>query len=127
MNAQSETFQVMQQRFLSGLESRVQQLTTRARKLGDGYDPDIIKEMMRGFQTLAGAGSTHGFSTITDISHIGELTCKSLVMDATAQDLLELSGIVDALAIAACGAQVHFGVLPAYDRRAVAGASSRPA
>ena len=127
MNTQSETFQVMQARFLSGLESRVQQLTTRARKLGDGYDPDIIEEMMRGFQTLAGAGSAHGFSTITDISHIGELTCKSLLVAATAQDLLELSGIVDALATAACGAQVHFGILPAYDRRAVAGASSRPA
>jgi chemotaxis protein histidine kinase CheA len=118
-----DTFQVMQQRFLSGLEGRVQHLTTCDRKLADGYDRDIVNEMLRGFQTLAGIGSTHGFSKITDISHIGELTCRSLSVSATAQDLHELSAIVDALAIAGCGAQIHFGISPAYDRRTVAGAS----
>jgi chemotaxis protein histidine kinase CheA len=120
-----DTFQVMQQRFLAGLEGRVQHLTTCDSKLTHGYDRDIVTDMMRGFQTLAGIGSTHGFSTITDISHIGELTCRSLGVDSTAQDLQELSAIVDALAVAGCGAQVHFGISPAYDRRAVAGASSR--
>lgn len=125
--AMSETFQVMQERFLAGLESRVGHLTTCAGKLGDGYDADLIEEMMRGFQTLAGISSTHGFSNITDISHIGELICRSLVADVKGDELRELIGIVEALAIAACGAQVHFGVLPAYDRRAVAGASPRQA
>jgi hypothetical protein len=121
-----DTFQVMQERF-AGLERRVQHLTTCAGKLRNGHDAHIINEMMRGFQALAAIGSTHGFSNVTDISHIGVLACRSIVVDATAEDLLELSGIVDALATAACGAQVHFGIFPAYDRRAVAGASSRQA
>ena len=122
-----DTFQVMQEHFLAGLEGRVQHISTCSRKLRDGHDPSIINELLRAFQSLAGSGSLHGFSNITDISHIGVLTCRSLVHDATADDLLELSGIVDALAIAACGAQVHFGIFPAYDRRAVPGASPRQA
>lgn len=101
MNGPKVTFQMLQERFVAGLDRRVAQLSanlaTLAGSAGQSSALETVEEMTRGFHSLAGIGGSYGFHQITDVARIGETACEVLDGDITAPDLRLLAEIIDSL------------------------------
>lgn len=101
MIAPKISFQMLQERFVTGLERRVAQLddclNTFRQCAGGAVSESILDAMMRGFHSLAGIGGTYGFDEITDLARRGELLCRSIGGAATPEDVISLGVILEAL------------------------------
>lgn len=100
------TFAMLQQRFVSGLGRRLAQLKGEFAMLTDDSSRWMATAdaMMRGFHSLAGIGGTYGFPLITAIARSGEVACGNMKTSPTAEELSNLSKILDSLSAAALAA-----------------------
>ena len=102
------TFEVLQDRFVAGLDRRLTHLRgcleTLRTSAGDTVTLATLDDMMRGFHSLAGIGGTYGFPVITDVARLGEVACQSLDAPITAKDVVALGDVLDSLAMAASSA-----------------------
>lgn len=105
MSAQKITLQMLQERFVAGLDRRVAHLSGCLASLRvshtRGEVSAIMDDMMRGFHSLAGIGGTYGFFDITKIARFGEAACQPLKMKSDVPDLEALAGILHSLRLAA--------------------------
>jgi chemotaxis protein histidine kinase CheA len=100
MNTYSDRFLELQQRFLVGLNRRVEDLTTT---LSVSSDPEPLMQM---FHSLTGIGGTYGFPRITDISRSCEALCVTCMEEHRTITLAEKETLLTAVV------QIQESVLP---------------
>lgn len=110
MSGQKITFEILQERFVAGLDRRLEHLDGCLAALSDERSSEEIRatldDMMRGFHSLAGIGGSYGFHRITGIARLGELSCNALDAPLTPRDVKALGDFVESLRIEACSAAV---------------------
>ena len=108
MSAQRMTLQMLQERFVSGLERRLVHLVTCVATLNAGpAEADAhsaLDELMRGFHSLAGIGGTYGFHDISEIARTGELLCREMQTPPSRETMMTISDVITQLSRAAAHA-----------------------
>jgi chemotaxis protein histidine kinase CheA len=93
------TLEILQQRFLQGLQKRISQLQSDIESIERrGPGEGSLDKMMHAFHSLAGIGGTYGFPEVTRTARAGELACQSAMENG---DLQTIRAAFDALAAAA--------------------------
>ena len=101
------TFELLQARFVAGLDRRFTQLTTCVGVLRDSHSLDeetianVQDDLMRSFHSLAGTAGTYGYHELTDIARLGDVLCRDLTVPPSSADMAMLEFIVESLASAA--------------------------
>ncbi len=92
----------LRDRFIRGSESRIQSLAHRIAALeSEPGDHESLDLLMRGFLSLAGIGTTHGFPKVTLLARAAERRCNELLKakaPVSASDIAELRTLMEALA-----------------------------
>ena len=92
----------LRDRFIRGSEARIQSLTDRIAVLeSQPGDLESLDLLMRGFHSLAGIGTTHGFPKVTVLARAAERRCNELLRakaPVSASDLAEVRALLEALA-----------------------------
>jgi chemotaxis protein histidine kinase CheA len=101
MIASAITFEMLQARFVTGLDRRMTHLSGCLEALRGPFDdedtPAVLDDMMRSFHSLAGIGGTYGYDQITDVASIGEAACQSLDLPVSGQDVMMLVDVLRSL------------------------------
>ncbi|HXI11102.1 MAG TPA: response regulator [Thermoanaerobaculia bacterium] len=91
----------LRDRFIRGSESRLQSLAFQISILeGEPRDLESLDLLLRGFHSLAGIGTTHGFPKVTVLARAAEKRCNELLKakaSVSSADIDELRALTDSL------------------------------
>lgn len=119
MIASGVTFELLQHRFVTGLDRRLSHLSACLEALRGPFDeectPAVLDDMMRGFHNLVGIGGTYGFGKITDVASIGEVACLSVELPVSEPDVTMLDDVLASLRSAAAFAARQTALLDSVE------------